>query len=163
MHLQFREVLPFSAIQRQRFIKFRVLRVQDFYTAGTELPKRATPPSTGGVYKSVSHLGFSQITPPPFFFCPSNPYPFPPLHGNGLERMTVERSAGASLGGGGRQGGGGFAISEERKPGFLQPRHAFGEGGQRVRVNLASQVAWRNMENGSEAGNGKESGKMAQR
>ena len=32
IHLQCWEVLPFLAIQRQRCIKFRVLRAQDFYT-----------------------------------------------------------------------------------------------------------------------------------
>ena len=32
MHLQCWEVPPFLAIQRQRCIKFRVLRAQDFYT-----------------------------------------------------------------------------------------------------------------------------------
>ena len=50
IHLQCWEALPFCHFQRQRCIKIRVLRAQDFlYTAGAENGNRTAPPSTGGV------------------------------------------------------------------------------------------------------------------
>ena len=52
------EVLPFGPLQRQRCIKIRVLRAQDFNTplALKTAKGRAAPPSAGGVKKSVSHV-----------------------------------------------------------------------------------------------------------
>ena len=60
MHLQCWEVLPFCRFERQRCIKIRVLRAQDFYTPlALKTAKRQHLPALE-VYKNQSPI-FSQL------------------------------------------------------------------------------------------------------
>ena len=49
IHLQCWEVWPFLTIQCQRCIKILCPKDLNLYTAGAEMAKKATPPSTGSV------------------------------------------------------------------------------------------------------------------